>query len=214
VYTDIEFPFETTSHDFLKIAEKDLEQNSNHGNINALTNAKRAIDCQVEAIVNVLGLKKEKQFPKKIERIKEVGLIAPRILSRLNKIRNMLEHDFITPEREKVEDAVDIAHLFVELSHRIFRQLVFQFAIYEPCFHKYEIWTNWGPNYLLVEFDPENKEFCIKGSIDEKLLMDYKINKASSEYIPLLRLSILADFAYSDVDDKQAFNEMVEHVLS
>ncbi len=213
-FTDVEFPYETTSHEFLQIAEKDLEQNSNHGNINALTNAKRAIDCQVEAIIKVLGLKREKQFPQKIERIREIGLIAPRILGRLNKVRNLLEHEFKLPEREKVEDAVDVAHLFVELSHRIFRQLVFQFSIYDPCFHKYKVWRNWGPNYLVIEFDVENHKFQVTGAIEDKQLCSYKVNKGDPEYIPLLRLSILADFAYSDTDETAAFREMVDAVTS
>jgi hypothetical protein len=97
---------------FLNYAEKDLELNSTQGNINALTNAKRAIDCQIEQLIKVLGLKREKQFPKKIEQIKNIGMFAPRILVKVNQTRNLLEHEFINPERHQAEDAVDIATLF------------------------------------------------------------------------------------------------------
>ena len=47
-FTDLEFPFEIHAQHFLDIAEEDLLSNDLRGNINALTNAKRAIDCQVE----------------------------------------------------------------------------------------------------------------------------------------------------------------------
>ena len=50
---------------FLEYAENDLESNTEAGNVNALTNAKRAIDCQIEQLIKALGLKKQSNFPKK-----------------------------------------------------------------------------------------------------------------------------------------------------
>ena len=52
-------------------------------------------------------------FPKKIEIIKELGILAPRVLLKLNKTRNLMEHHFAKPTNEQVEDFVDIVGLFI-----------------------------------------------------------------------------------------------------
>lgn len=41
-------------------------------------------------------------------------MIAPRVLTKLNKARNLLEHEFTCPSREDVEDFIDIVSLFIE----------------------------------------------------------------------------------------------------
>ena len=42
-----------------------------------------------------------------------MGLLAPRIVNKVVSSRNLLEHQYKIPERNFVEDAVDIANLFV-----------------------------------------------------------------------------------------------------
>ena len=43
----------------------------------------------------------------------EIGVIAPRIVTKVIRARNYLEHEYRQPEKEQVEDAVDVATLFV-----------------------------------------------------------------------------------------------------
>ena len=62
--------------EYLKFAEMDLLSNSDHGLINALSNAKRAIDCQIANIFYALGLRLPKYFPDKLEKIKALGFVA------------------------------------------------------------------------------------------------------------------------------------------
>ena len=45
--------------------------------------------------------------------IADLGIIAPRILEKINRQRNKLEHDYIQPTKEDVEDALDISVLFL-----------------------------------------------------------------------------------------------------
>jgi hypothetical protein len=45
--------------------------------------------------------------------ISESGFLAPKILHRVNRIRNRLEHEFALPSKQHVEDALDVAMLFV-----------------------------------------------------------------------------------------------------
>jgi hypothetical protein len=51
----LEFPFQIEPREFLKFAEQDLITGGPHGFINALSNAKHAIDCQIEGIIFSFG---------------------------------------------------------------------------------------------------------------------------------------------------------------
>jgi len=128
----LNFPFEQTGDDYLKSAERDLQHEDNSGNINALTNAKRAIDCQLEALISKFGLPKKKTFPERTTQLQRIGLVAPRILQKVNKTRNFLEHEFMVPERSAAEDAVDIATLFVKVTNSIFYDFYSQAEFHEP----------------------------------------------------------------------------------
>jgi len=86
--------------------------------INALGNAKRAIECRIETLLYnyCLHKKSEKEgwfFPKKIEILRELGIAAPNILKKINKKRNELEHQYIKPNEEDVDDAIGVAELFL-----------------------------------------------------------------------------------------------------
>lgn len=111
--------------DFLRFAQEDLRESSGKRSIvNCLTNCKRAIDCQIDELIRKLGYypvsRKEKWFfPRKIQFIKDVGIVAPRIIEKVNKLRNDLEHEFKSPTIDKVEDALDIATLFVSYARTV-----------------------------------------------------------------------------------------------
>lgn len=206
-FTDLDFPFEIHAQYFLEIAEKDLLMDDLRGNINALTNAKRAVDCQIEAIIEVLSLKKEKHFPAKIERIKEVGLVAPRVLTRINKLRNLLEHEFVSPSRTVVEDYVDIANLFIELSNGLFRMYAWQFAVYDKRTYGHK-------NGIRVNLNREDNSMeVIMYNADGKTSTCI-IRPTNREYIPLVRLAIKTDWGDSTETDEQLIQEMVKEIVS
>src|SRR5271165_2833650 len=105
--------------DFLTFAVQDsvtLERERNR--VNCLGNCKRAIDAQVDALIGRLGFfsvarKQRWKIPKKFDFISQSGIVTPRILSRVSQLRNRLEHEFAPPSRQEVEDALDIATLFI-----------------------------------------------------------------------------------------------------
>ena len=101
-------------NEYLTFAEKDLRLGGTRGLVNALGNAKRAIDCQIAGLLTGLGLACNGNFPEKLARVDALGIVAPRILRKVVQLRNSLEHDFHRPQKEEVEDAVDIATLFLE----------------------------------------------------------------------------------------------------
>jgi hypothetical protein len=112
----IEVPFELTAKNFLDFASDDLKGNSPRNTINALGNIKRSIDCLFDSLlfaVNVLEDSKRGRwtFPEKMSFLSEIGIITPYILSKINSMRNLLEHEFKKPDRKDVEVAYDIAVL-------------------------------------------------------------------------------------------------------
>jgi hypothetical protein len=91
--------------------------------VNALSNAKRALDCQVICLLDIFGLLKIAEskrwgFPTKIEALSKIGILAPKILNKINKARNLLEHEFSNPNPDQVNDFIDIVTLFIESTRR------------------------------------------------------------------------------------------------
>lgn len=122
-YGTLETPFDISPQNFIKYAEIDLTSDYEHNIINALSNSKRALDCQLDTLLFAFGYYRVSQkefwsFPKKIELISELGIIAPRVLHKVNRQRNLLEHQFIKPNKETVEDFLDIAMLFIASTDR------------------------------------------------------------------------------------------------
>lgn len=117
---EIEPEYQLLPKDFIRFAELDLEQQDERSLINALSNTKRAIDCRTDMIIEVLKLSPKKLNMSKFEILKEIGLLAPRIINKIRKARNLLEHEYSLPEKSLVEDAVDVAMLYEAASQRVF----------------------------------------------------------------------------------------------
>ncbi|WKW32699.1 hypothetical protein KIH13_01600 [Pseudomonas viridiflava] len=107
--------------EFLTLAEDDFERGGLAALVNATTNAKRAIVCQLDQLLISFGYPSLRwNVPKKIERLRALGLLAPSLLRKVVDIRNILEHEYATPELEKVEEALDTASLFVMSASAMF----------------------------------------------------------------------------------------------
>ncbi len=110
-------PMEIEPYDFLLQAEEDFERGERSAEINCLTNAKRAIVSQMDQALLTFGYKSFRwNIPKKLDVLTELGFVAPRILKRVSAARNMLEHEYKRPTPQEIEDALDLAWLFVSAS--------------------------------------------------------------------------------------------------
>lgn len=73
-----------------------------------------------------MSKKENWNFPKKADVLSEAGIILPAILKRINQKRNLLEHEYKNPEKEKVQDAIDVATLFLAYTDKfLFDALVY-----------------------------------------------------------------------------------------
>ncbi|WP_462392637.1 hypothetical protein, partial [Clostridium cadaveris] len=135
--------FDLTPEDFLMFAKKDYENLDSRGLVGVLSNSKRAIDCQIDWIISYLGFDylnfNEVNYPSIKELINEFekGIsynnnlsfklrfmqaleIAPTFLiSKIRKLRNKLEHEYIIPKEDEAREAIEIAELFVNATQNI-----------------------------------------------------------------------------------------------
>ena len=111
-------PFALTAKEFLGFAVEDSEIDTIHSKVNTLSNVKRTIDCRIEELLYCYCLYKKSShhmwnIPTKLQILNQIGILAPRILRKINALRNRLEHQFEKPSFEEIEDAVDVAQLFI-----------------------------------------------------------------------------------------------------
>ena len=206
--------------EFLKFAEDDLQRGDKQGLVNALTNARRAIDSQIDKVFGCFGLKKPRNFPQKIIILNDMGLIAPRIINKLSALRNKLEHEYKLPETEQIEDVVDIANLFVFALDSILYTFPGQFFI--STYVKGVKKKNGDFIYdkqILIEFDENRHEYFLEGYIldTENLVQDHNmefqktkkeigqviLGSKDSGYLPLTGIASKA-FRISDLADDVA----------
>ena len=165
----LEYDFDIQPSEFIKHAEFDIQQNSNHGLVNGLSNAKRAIDCQVDSVLGCFGLLSRRNFPQKMEVLSKMGMIAPRIVSKVVKARNYLEHEFKQPEREQVEDAVDIATLFCTSLDKELRNFHSGFYIGTVVDGVYDEGELFHDKWIDIAFDSQEIIFEISGLIFDEV---------------------------------------------
>jgi hypothetical protein len=185
----IDTSFETMPSEYIGFAEEDLDSFLEHNYINALSNAKRALDCQADRLLKLLGFYKQSQdkfwgFPKKIEKIQSFEIIAPRVLNKVNKARNLMEHQYVKPKNEDVEDFLDIVSLFIASTDQ-----------YTTSFRNEIHYENEGDNKfrdyptLNITIDQENCKLVVYIGSNMKYpnMMKYEFNTNDIEYVEIFK---------------------------
>ena len=91
---NLKFPeFDLMPHDYLNFAEKSIKDKSNFSKINCVSNLKRALECEMDTFLHVMGLfelVKEKNlgFDKKLDFIGKIEIYESRSFNKLNTLRN------------------------------------------------------------------------------------------------------------------------------
>jgi len=170
--------FKVDSEEFLKFAKSDLKEGKRKSLVNALSNVKRAIDCRIDSILWVLGFHKKSKkenwsFPHKVDFAKSLGIVSPNILKKVNRIRNRLEHEYEYPTKKEVEDAIDIAELFLASTEKYLREFD-SFVVDVSTNKKFAryingVLTNWELDF---KYSPEQRIFKISLSGKELFEID------------------------------------------
>jgi hypothetical protein len=116
---------------YLAFAQSDIEDGgSDRHRINAVCNAKRALHLRAETVVEAYGgkslSKRLANFSNRMTFCDRCGVVAPKILQRLNRMRNAVEHEYYIPETQETSDFVEVVDLFLSAT----RPLVFKFPGY------------------------------------------------------------------------------------
>ncbi|MDD3421460.1 MAG: hypothetical protein PHS47_04075 [Methanocellales archaeon] len=154
-YEYLDIDFDLLPFDFIEFAEKDLKEKTDKNLINALGNIKRAIECQIDILITFCGKYKQSSdekwsFPKKIEYLENLGFVAPSILKKINTKRNKLEHYYRIPKKEDVQDAFDIALLFLKSTEKFQDNFIPYFNIVN------------NDEIIFVEYNCKKGEFVIR----------------------------------------------------
>jgi len=111
--------FDLYPRDYLEYAESGITNGDAKKLIECVSHLKRAMDCQIDVFFSVFGLKKyfEKRrlgVDKKLDFLRNSCIFdSSRTLSRLNTIRNKMEHNYEIPEIKDVEIYFDLVLAFV-----------------------------------------------------------------------------------------------------
>lgn len=112
---------------YFEFAIADLEsEDSRRSCVNALSNAKRALHFQIDLIAQAFGIhklasSKNLPFPSKLDFCVNCGVVGPRILRKLNRVRNAMEHEYYMPGKEETEGFADVVELFLAATDRFIR---------------------------------------------------------------------------------------------
>ena len=177
---DIEIPFKVKTEDFLVFAKIDMQNDDLHHQINAISNIKRAIECQIDSLLIRFGLfskskKKHWTFPEKVEILNEIGIISPEFLRKINRYRNLMEHEYSIPDREKVEDGYDVASLFIKYTEKFLYNALTKFEL-----------SNNGNEWCWVKFDYKQGKFTFEdGMLGSQIIQE--IGQDNPEYLQYVK---------------------------
>lgn len=133
--------FEINPEGFLSFAEKDIASNDLRGFVNATTNAKRAIDCQIDKVMCCFGYDPNGNLPEnarnyidayqrkngninatqKLKLLQALDITPSTLVSSMRDIRNKLEHHYKAPTKKDASHFIDFAKLFIRSSDYILK---------------------------------------------------------------------------------------------
>lgn len=197
-YRSLNWEYELSPRDFLNFAKEDFKEGTKKGNINALTNAKRAIDCQTGKIIQSLSIDPDK-FPKAakdfvnkfdtspikddltfgLRFLRGINFSPPSIVAKSRTPRNKLEHFYIRPTDGEVSDAVELAELFIMATESKLTRFS-DFAVYNASHDCYGV----------VRFGyPHGGEFEVQVEIKGKRVSKTTVSINDIEYYYLVRIA-------------------------
>jgi hypothetical protein len=184
----VDTSFETMPSEFIGFAELDLQSTFDHKYINALSNAKRALDCQADRLLKLFGYYKDSQdkfwgFPKKIELIQKFQIIAPRVLNKINKTRNLMEHQYIKPKATQVEDFLDIVSLFIASTDHYASNFIEEVTYINEDNEEFK-----NLSEIEITIDSKNAIILVEtNQFKPKKKIKFEIKKSDIEYIDTLK---------------------------
>lgn len=221
----LDHTFDISPKDFLSYSKQDFKLNDRRGNINALTNAKRAIDCQTDKIFFSLGLDPN-DFPKVIEEfvskskkspskkdlpirlkfLQSMNFAPAEIIANARLLRNKLEHYYKKPTNQEVSNAIELAELFILATDSKLKSM-WDFSITDE--KKYAESDGHLWNSIYVTFDYKKHHFNLNAYFGKDRTKKIIVKNTSIEFYFLLKIA--TSFDYNE-DVQEAFSDLVENI--
>jgi len=176
---------------YLTFAQQDLRLGNTRGAINALAHSKRAIDCQMSDLLQSLGLTFTGNFPSKVSKLEALGIVAPRILTKVTRARNALEHEWRKPTLDEAGDAVDVATLFLAAVQPLFVSRIYMRGcwVIDEESPDHDLYIPHSPTIYrtAIHLDSYSEDGCIQFIIAERgvLLAEQWIDSSSPIFVRL-----------------------------
>lgn len=120
--TSITHGMEIDPFDYVLLCNEDFERGGDARFLNCIVNAKRAIYCQVDAVLrSIKMLDHASKMPERMKLVAEMGFYVPSTVWDVVELRNKLEHEHRRPLRPEVERAIATSTIFVENTARAMR---------------------------------------------------------------------------------------------
>ncbi len=206
--TVLDFEFEITPADFLRFAHQDFNSGDKKGLVNGLTNAKRAIDCQIDKFFACIGYEPNTELPQnakeyikrriipnsradfsqKLRLLYALDVAPLGLISKIRGLRNLLEHEYKLPSENEVTEGLEIATLFIGAVNNVLNSFVNELVIGNLS----NMYREDGrfANVIYVFYKQENASFEIRGIADKNYRENFEISKTHHQYLELLRLNI------------------------
>lgn len=152
---------------YLQDAIDDLRSGRERRNLNnAVRNAKCALHMKVDILCRCFCgdsyfQRNLRNFPKKMDFLESIGIVRPRIIDKINKIRNEIEHEYRDATEEEAEDFIDIVLLFIEatkyLNSRFPYDANFNGIAVSEDFYLIKIVGEWENGELILSFSKQER---------------------------------------------------------
>lgn len=216
--------FALSPKDFLKYAKEDLYTRDARGVINSISNAKRAIDCQVDCLLSCFGIDYDKPHKStegfvscfnfdddisyKLKIIQCLNLAPSFIISKYRNLRNKLEHLYQLPLIVEAKEAVDIAELFIRSIEGYYGGLTNYFHITDINNYIDEYSFRNGYDF---SYDPENKKLNLLEIIDGNRHNIIEIDVANPEFLGFIRLMNSIDDEFELTESFKVIAKLINH---
>ena len=220
--------FEISPKDFLNFSKQDFKADDKHGNINALTNTKRAIDCQTDKVFFSIGLDPndfpntvesfisnaknppKKDLPIKLRFLQTIDFAPAKIIANVRKIRHDLEHFYKKPSNEEVSSAIELAELFIQATDSKLRTMT-DFYITDIEKQSKSDGHVWDTVY--IEYNSEKGMFSLQGWAGKDKQRKINIKNTSEEFYYLLKIATSFDYEEEVQDAIKNWIKFIGHPI-
>ena len=222
-----ESDFELKPRDFLRLSKADFKSNNDGGLINALTNAKRAIDCQMDTAFNMFGISYDdisnsaenfvriletgnSDLPFKLKLVRGLDFAPSGIISNIRTLRNKLEHYYKMPTKEEVDSAIELAELFILSVENRIRFIEENLSITDS---KNYIAYGEYKNSFHIRFSKAEKNFKIDYYVNKEKIETESYDEKQPLFYSLIKILNNVNEEIELLESFGLFLKMIEHPI-